>query len=58
MQPLPAATVKDDGLGEGITKLLTEEVTEYILDQQDDAAQEDRWRTTMKRDSDQLHGDT
>ena len=25
-------------------------ITEYILDHQDDAAQEDRWRTTMKRD--------
>ena len=24
-------------------------MTEYILDHQDDAAQEDRWRTTMKR---------
>ena len=29
---------------------LAEKVTEYILDHQDDAAQEDRWRTTMKRD--------
>ena len=25
-------------------------ITEYILDHQDDAAQEDRWRTTMKRE--------
>ena len=30
--------------------LLAEKITEYILDHQDDAAQEDRWRTTMKRD--------
>jgi histone H3/H4 len=29
---------------------LAELVTEYILNHQDDAAQEDRWRTTMKRD--------
>ena len=29
---------------------LAEKITEYILDHQDDAAQEDRWRTTMKRD--------
>eukprot|EP00964_Phaeocystis_antarctica_P032745 scaffold18562_cov63-Phaeocystis_antarctica.AAC.1 len=29
---------------------LVEKVTEYIQDHQDDAAQEDRWRTTMKRD--------
>ena len=28
---------------------LAEKVTAYILDHQDDAAQEDRWRTTMKR---------
>ena len=28
---------------------LAEKITEYILDHQDDAAQEDRWRTTMKR---------
>ena len=28
---------------------LAKKVTEYILDHQDDAAQEDRWRTTMKR---------
>ena len=50
MQPLPAATAKDDGLGEGITTPLAEKATEYILDQHDDAAQEDRWRTIMKRD--------
>jgi hypothetical protein len=31
-------------------KPLAESVTEYILNHQDDAAQEDRWRTTMKRD--------
>ena len=30
-------------------KPLANKVTEYILDHQDDAAQEDRWRTTMKR---------
>ena len=29
---------------------LAEKITEYIIDHQDDAAQEDRWRTTMKRD--------
>ena len=29
---------------------LVEKIAEYILDHQDDAAQEDRWRTTMKRD--------
>ena len=29
---------------------LAEKVTEYIIDHQDDAAQEDRWRTIMKRD--------
>ena len=29
---------------------LAREITTYILDHQDDAAQEDRWRTTMKRD--------
>ena len=31
-------------------KPLAEEITEYIQDHQDDAAQEERWRTTMKRD--------
>ena len=29
---------------------LAREITTYILDHQDDAAQEDRWRTTMKRE--------
>ena len=29
---------------------LAKKVTEYIVDHQDDAAQEDRWRTTMKRE--------
>ena len=29
---------------------LANRVTEYILHHQDDAAQEDRWRTTMKRE--------
>ena len=31
--------------------LLAEKITEYINDHQDDAAQEDRWRTTMKRET-------
>ena len=31
---------------------LAREITTYILDHQDDAAQEDRWRTTMKREMD------
>ena len=30
---------------------LAKKVTEYILDNQDDAAQEERWRTTMKRET-------
>jgi hypothetical protein len=30
---------------------LAEKIKEYILDHQDDAAQEDRWRTTMKRET-------
>ena len=29
---------------------LAKKITDYILDHQDDAAQEDRWRTAMKRD--------
>ena len=29
---------------------LAEKITEYILDHQDDATQEDRWRTSMRRD--------
>eukprot|EP00964_Phaeocystis_antarctica_P124562 scaffold88203_cov54-Phaeocystis_antarctica.AAC.2 len=29
---------------------LAKKITEYIIGHQDDAAQEDRWRTTMKRD--------
>ena len=29
---------------------LAEKITEYIINHQDDAAQEDRWRTIMKRD--------
>ena len=32
------------------TSPLAKQITEYILDHQDDAAQEDRWRTTMKRE--------
>ena len=30
---------------------LAEKITEYIIDHQDDAAQEERWRTMMKRDT-------
>ena len=30
---------------------LAKKVTEYILDNQDDTAQEERWRTTMKRET-------
>ena len=30
---------------------LAKKITDYILDHQDDAAQEDRWRTTMKRET-------
>eukprot|EP00964_Phaeocystis_antarctica_P083560 scaffold52566_cov60-Phaeocystis_antarctica.AAC.1 len=41
--------VKEKTFAEKI-KPLAEKITEYILDHQDDAAQEDRWRTTMKRD--------
>ena len=29
---------------------LAKQITDYIIDHQDDAAQEDRWRTTMKRE--------
>ena len=29
---------------------LAEKITEYILGNQDDSAQEERWRTTIKRD--------
>ena len=29
---------------------LAQKITGYIVDHQDDAAQEDRWRTIMKRD--------
>ena len=32
------------------TSPLAKQITEYILDHQDDAAQEERWRTTMKRE--------
>ena len=41
--------VKEKTLAEKIA-LLAEKITEYILDHQDDAAQEDGWRTIMKRD--------
>ena len=30
---------------------LAKKITDYILDNQDDAAQEERWRTTMKRET-------
>ena len=30
---------------------LAKSITNYILDKQDDAAQEERWRTTMKRET-------
>ena len=30
---------------------LAKKITEYIIDHQDDIAQEERWRTTMKRDT-------
>ena len=36
--------------GLAVTKTLANQITEYIVDHQDDAAQEDHWRTTMKRD--------
>ena len=39
-----------DTFAEKITPL-AEKITEYINDHQDDAAQEDRWRTTMKRET-------
>ena len=41
--------VKEKTLAEKIAPL-AEKIAEYILDHQDDAAQEDRWRTIMKRD--------
>merc|ERR1712194_1002442 len=34
---------------------LAREITTYILDHQDDAAQEDRWRTIMKRKGNARH---
>jgi hypothetical protein len=48
--------VKTEGKDKGATfpekiKPLAKKITEYILDHQDDAAQEDRWRTTMKRET-------
>ena len=30
---------------------LAKQITEYIRDHQDDVAQEERWRTSMKRDT-------
>ena len=45
--PEAAATVTD--FAEKVAPL-AKQITEYILDHQDDAAQEARWRTTMKRD--------
>ena len=40
------------GGGQAVEKItpLAEKITEYILDHQNEAAQEDRWRTTMKRE--------
>jgi hypothetical protein len=35
---------------EAAKKMAAKKITEYIIDHQDDAAQEDRWRTTMKRE--------
>eukprot|EP00964_Phaeocystis_antarctica_P005926 scaffold3238_cov60-Phaeocystis_antarctica.AAC.9 len=47
------ASVAVEAVGEAAVKAaaaLAEKITEYIIDHQDDAAQEDRWRTIMKRD--------
>ena len=41
---------KEETFAQKITPL-AEKITEYINDYQDDAAQEDRWRTTMKRET-------
>ena len=36
--------------GEDAVTVLTEKIRDYIVEHQDDVAQEERWRTTMKRD--------
>ena len=41
---------KEATFGEKIAPLANK-ITEYILDNQDDTAQEEHWRTTMKRDT-------
>ena len=46
---LPANEGRDKKIAEKITPL-AKKIKEYIIDNQDDAAQEDRWRTIMKRD--------
>ena len=43
-------TQKEETFAQKIAPL-AEKITEYINDHQDDAAQEDRWRTTMKRET-------
>jgi len=40
-----------DGQGKNTEDTLAQKITDYINDHQDDAAQEDRWRTTMKRET-------
>ena len=54
----PHSSAVKDGQGEEKEKTfaqwaapLAKKITEYINDHQDDAAQEDRWRTTMKRET-------
>ena len=56
----PHSSAVEDGQGEEKEKTfaqkiapLAKKITEYINDHQDDAAQEDRWRTTMQRRMDQ-----
>ena len=46
---LPRSAKKEKTLAEKIQPL-AETVTEYILNHQDDAAEEEHWRTTMKRE--------
>jgi hypothetical protein len=45
-----AAAEKEEKFTEKIEPL-AKKIMDYILDHQDDAAQEDRWRTTMKRET-------
>ena len=54
----PHSSAVEDGQGEEKEKTfaqkiapLAKKITKYINDHQDDAAQEDRWRTTMKRET-------